>query len=99
MREEPGVHVFPLRRQVMKIFTVVNAGSSEVEDADDNEQELDYEEFLQVIGRICDAAIPEANRGGEKFETSLQSWLQVVFLPPYKKLLRDKSQGIAKRTL
>ena len=85
--------------QLMKIFTAVNARSSEMEEGDSDQQELDYEEFLQVIGRVCDALIPEASRGGEKYETSLQSWLHFVFLPRYKKLLRDKSQGLGSRTL
>lgn len=54
---------------------------------------------LQVIARICDAKIPEEKRGGECFEYTLQSWMQLVFLPMYKQLLKDKAKGAAAKTL
>ena len=49
--------------------------------------------------RCCDAKIPEANRGGEPFEKVLQSWLQLVFVPTYRRLLKDKARGIGSKTL
>lgn len=54
---------------------------------------------MQVIARICDAKIPEEKRGGECFEYTLQSWMQLVFLPMYKQLLKDKAKGAAAKTL
>tara|TARA_B110001452_G_scaffold210263_1_gene180640 strand:+ start:226 stop:396 length:171 start_codon:yes stop_codon:yes gene_type:complete len=52
-----------------------------------------------VIARICDVKIPEDQRGGECFEYTLQSWMQLVFVPCFKQLLKDKAKGNAAKTL
>ena len=85
--------------RVQQIFTQVNAAEAEEEEGDDDESELVYDEWVQCIARICDAKIPEAQRGGECFEYVLQSWMAMVFIPTYKQLLKDKKLGIGAKTL
>ena len=80
------------------IFTEVNAGGEE-EGLDDDADELVYEEFVQCLAMICDAKVPKETRGGEPFEYTLQAWLQLHFLPVYKRLLKDKQRGTIKKTL
>ena len=84
--------------KVAAIFSQVNA-AEEDEGGDDDESELVYDEWVQVIARICDAKIPEDKRGGECFEYTLQSWMQLVFVPCFKQLLKDKAKGNAAKTL
>ena len=36
---------------------------------------------------------------GAPFERTLQNWLHLVFLPTYKKVLKDKARGLASKTL
>ena len=85
--------------EVSQIFSTVNAASEEEEGGDDDESELVYDEWVQVIARCCDARIPEEARGGEPFEYTLQSWLQLVFVPTYKRLLKEKARGAGQTTL
>ena len=73
----------------------VNAGAEE-EGVDDDADELVYDEFLPALAMICDARVPEQNRGGEPFEHTLHAWLQLVFLPTYKRLLKEKRRGVIK---
>ena len=54
------------------------------------------EEFLDVLAMICDAKVPEENRGGEPFEYVLHSWLQIQFIPQYKRLLVEKKKNLVK---
>ena len=49
--------------------------------------------------RCCDAKIPEPMRDGLPFEEILQRWLQVVFVPTYCQLLKDKARGIVKKAI
>ena len=49
--------------------------------------------------RCCDAKIPEAMRDGQPFEEVLQRWLQLVFVPTYRQLLKDKARGIVKKAI
>ena len=59
--------------KVGTIFTQVNVSSEEVEGGDEEEAELVFDEFLQVVVRLCDAKIPPANReNGEEFVFTLQ---------------------------
>ncbi|KAL1505108.1 hypothetical protein AB1Y20_008867 [Prymnesium parvum] len=78
--------------QLMAIFTRVNATSAE-NGEDEDAQELSLDEFCEVIARICNQKIPLSNRGGEPFENTWQSFLQVVFVPKLKRLVR---KGVAK---
>ena len=61
--------------------------------------ELQYDEFMQVVARCCNAKIPVENRGGEGFEYTLQAWLHYMVVPTYKQLIKDKARGIASKTL
>ena len=54
----------------------------------DGAQELDGDEFVEVLGRVCNCKIPLASRGGEPFEFVWQSFLHLIFLPKYKKLIK-----------
>ena len=85
--------------KVQQIFTQVNAAEAEEEEGDDDESELVYDEWALCVARICDAKIPEEARGGNPFEYTLQAWLDLVFVPTYKQLLKDKRKGTASRTL
>ena len=84
---------------VSRIFTHVNTQSEEEEGGDEDESELDYHEFKQVVVRICDAKIPEDKRGGEPFENTLQAWLQLMFVPTFRRILKDKARGLGSKTL
>ena len=63
------------------------------------ESELVYEEWVQVIARVCDAKVPDQNRDGKEFEWVLQRWLHYAFVAMYKTLLEDKARGLASKTL
>ena len=78
--------------ELTAIFTRVNARSVEEEEGDDDEEELDFVEFLEVLARMCNAKYPEADRDGESFATCLQSFLHLIFLPTYKKLLKKRTE-------
>ena len=52
----------------------------------DHHQELVYEEFLEVLAHLCDLKVPAASREGVPFEETFRSWLQLVFIPTYRKL-------------
>ena len=75
-----------------QIFVEANSGAEE-EGVDDDEDELVYEEFVEVLTMICDAKVPEETRGGEPFEYTLHAWLQIVFIPKCKALLKLKQKG------
>ena len=49
--------------------------------------------------RCCDAKIPESMRDGLPFEEILQRWLQLVFVPTYRQLLKDKARGVVKKAI
>ena len=38
-------------------------------------------------------------RGGESYEYTLQAWMQLVFMPKYKQLLKDKATGRASKKI
>ena len=80
------------------IFTAVNTSFEEAGD-DTDEQELDFNEFLQVIARTCHFKIPERERSGTPFEETLQSWLQLIFVPIYRGLVKLKKDGVGKKNV
>jgi hypothetical protein len=43
--------------------------------------------------------VPEARRGGEPFEYTLHAWLQLSFLPTYKRLLKEKKRGTVQKVI
>ena len=62
-------------------------------------QELDFNEFQQVVARICHFKIPERERTGTPFEETLQSWLQLIFVPIFRGLCKLKASGVGKKNL
>jgi len=84
--------------KLIAIFTLVNQAFEELAQ-DDDVSELSFDEFISVIARTCDAKIPEATRGGGGFELTLQSWLQLFFLPKYEALAREKKRGLIRSTI
>ena len=80
------------------IFMKVNASFQETGENDD-EQELDFDEFKDVLARACHAKIPEAKRAGTPFELTLHSWLQLIFVPTYNKKIKQAARGIGHRTM
>ena len=85
--------------KLASIFACTNAAAEEEEDGDDDEQELVFDEFVQLIACVCDTKVPAHTRWGVAFEHTLQSWLHLIFLPTYKRILKDKARGIASRTM
>ena len=85
--------------KLTSIFASINSAAEEEEDGDDDEQELVFDEFVLVIACICDTKVPAEARGDTAFEHTLQSWLHLIFLPTYKKILKDKARGVAQKTI
>ena len=52
-----------------------------------------------MIARVCHHKIPERERGDTPFERTLLSWLQLFFVPVYKRLLKEKARGVGKKNL
>ena len=85
--------------KVGTIFTQVNVSSEEVEGGDEEEAELVFDEFLQVVVRLCDAKIPPANReNGEEFVFTLQRWLKIMFIPTFKRIIKTTRQRLEARS-
>ena len=53
----------------------------------------------QVLARICDAKIPVKQREGIPFEETLHSWLQLVFIPTFKRKVKEKAMGVGSKTI
>mgnify|MGYP006093971193 CR=1 FL=1 len=81
------------------IFAQVNNQAADDGEKDDDADELSFSEFKSCICRIANAKIPASTRGGEPFEFTWQAFLQVVFLPKMKKVMKDMKRGIAKKTI
>ncbi len=79
-------------------FAAVNLAFGELGE-DDDEAELSFDEFVELLTRLCHIKIPLAKRSGQPFELTLQSWLHVVFIPTYNSLLAAKRRGVLKKTL
>ena len=85
--------------QVTAIFAQVNAQADDDGERDDDSQELNFTEFKNMIYRIANAKIPKKDRGGEPFEYTWHSFLQLVFLPRYRSIIKDMKRGIMKKTV
>ena len=96
-----SVRVSPHRTlaTLTSIFAKVNAEFRDTGENDD-EQELDFDEFKDVLVRVCHAKLAESQRdNGTPFEHSLHSWLQLIFVPKYRAILKLKKFNIGQRTL
>jgi len=86
--------------KLSSIFVKVNAGGDGGGgDEDEDEQELVYDEWLEVLARICCLKVGAEPGVGEPFELSLQVWLGLLFVPTYKRILMQKANGVLKRTI
>lgn len=85
--------------KLTSIFARTNSAAEDDADGDDDEQELCFEEFVQLIAAVCDTKVPAETRKGVAFELTLQSWLHLIFLPTYKRILKDKARGISAKTI
>jgi len=48
---------------------------------------------MNVVTRIADIKIPEANRHGEPFENTLKNWLGLMFIPTFKRVINANKKG------
>ena len=66
----------------------------ELGDAEDDGDEISFNEFCKLLARICNCKIPPENRGGNPFEVTLNNWLGLQIIPNYNRILKDKARGI-----
>ena len=76
--------------QVGILFNRVNVQASEAGE-DDDTQQLNFNEFVGLGARLCDAMIPESLRGGEPFEHTWQAWLHTKFVPVFRRVRAGKT--------
>ena len=84
---------------ITAMFAQINAQGADDGEKDDDAQELNFSEFKTLICRIANAKIPPKNRGGEPFEHTWHAFLQIIFLPKYRAVVKDMKRGLAKKTL
>jgi uncharacterized protein YqcC (DUF446 family) len=85
--------------QLSSIFAFVNAQANDDGEKDDDDDELNFIEFKNCLCRIANAKIPKKDRGGEPFEHTWRAFLQIVFLPKMRKVIKDMKKGVMKKTL
>lgn len=87
--------------KMSEIFAQVNAQACDEGEKDDDADELSFDEFKNAICRCANAKIPIERRGDppEPFEYIWQSFLQIIFLPKMKAVVKDMRKGVAKKTL
>ena len=78
--------------QLTSIFDYVNTLAEEDADYEHDDRELDFDEFVLLIVRIC--FLREQWRSLLPFELTLQRWLHETFLPEYERLLDLKKRGL-----
>lgn len=66
---------------------------------DDSTAELSFSEFILVLAQVANAKYPPETRGGQPFDSTWQSFLSLIFVPKFKKLLKAKRQGAARQTI
>ena len=74
------------------LFSRVNADAA-ADGSDADTATLSVDEFIFLLALCTNAKYPVENRAGEPFHTTWESFLQLIFVPRYKKLLRNKQQG------
>jgi hypothetical protein len=87
--------------RLTEIFAQVNAQADDEGEKDDDGDELNFSEFKMMVCRAANAKIPPEVRGDppEPFEFVWQSFLQIMFLPKMKKVIKDMRKGLMKKTL
>jgi len=72
-------------------------GESMGDDDEGGLDELTFEEFVWLLARVANAKFP--NRNGEPFAETWKSFLQLIFVPRFRKLLKAKKQGSGRLTI
>eukprot|EP00966_Prymnesium_polylepis_P215374 4987919-Prymnesium_polylepis.1 len=62
-----------------------------MEDEENNSSELAFDEFCEIIARVCNEKVPHAM---DHFAETLDDWLGLIFLPTAKSALKGlKEKG------
>lgn len=69
------------------------AGASRAPDAAPDAAQVEFDEFLEVIARVCDVVVPEPRT--EPFHETLSSWLSLIFLPAMRAAAKARHIKIA----
>lgn len=87
--------------KITEIFAQVNAQAADEGEKDDDADELDFREFKNCLCRCANAKIPAELRGDppEPFEYTWQAFLQILFIPKMRKVIKDMKKGLIKKTM
>ena len=85
--------------QLTALFAMVNNQAADDGEKDEDGDELSLSEFKTLLCRIANAKIPEKDRGGEPFEYTWHAFLQLIFLPKAKAIIRNMKRGLIDKTL
>ena len=79
----------------------MNAHATDEGEKDDDADELDFDEFKSCICRWANAKIPVELRGEppEPFEYTWQAFLQLIFIPKMRKVMKEMRAGRKRKTL
>lgn len=84
--------------RMTSLFVKTNAlGETMGDDDEGGLDELTFEEYTWLLARIANAKFP--NRNGEPFSETWKSFLQLIFVPRFRKLLKAKKQGSGRITI
>ena len=78
--------------QLTSMFDYVNTLAEEDADYEHDDREMDFDEFVLLLVRIC--FLREQQRSHLPFELTLQHWLHATFLPDFEHLLHLKKRGL-----
>jgi hypothetical protein len=82
--------------QLTDIFTRTNVLGEALGDSDPSQ--LCFQEFGLLLARMANVKFPPEERDGEPFETTWHNFLQLIFVPRFRKLLKAKKQGAGRQT-
>ena len=85
---------------LIALFTRTNAYAEETGDDDEGGLgELNFTEFIALLARIANAKFPPTDESAAGFEETWKTFLGLLFVPRYKKLLKAKRQGAGRLTV
>ena len=72
-----------------------------IDGVDMDTAQLSFDEFVLLLAHIARAKFPppEDESSAEPFATTWSSFLQLLFVPKFRKLLKAKHQGAARQTI
>jgi hypothetical protein len=56
-------------------------------------------QFVSLLARMANSKFPPETRNGEPFEETWKSFLGLLFVPRFRKLLKAKKQGAGRTTV